>query len=393
MNNLVPGKAAIVGIGQTEFSKDSKRSEMKLAIEAVSAALKDAGLTGADVDGLSTFTMDNNQEMMVARLIGSPGLKMFSRVDYGGGAACGPLAHAAQAVAAGVCECVVIYRAFNERSGARFGTGELFGQHHLNPVTIQMGNYLPHGLMTPASWFGMTARRYMHEYGYTSEDWGRVSVSLRDFAATNPNSTFYGKPITLDDHQNSRMVCDPLRLLDCCQETDGAVAAVITSVERAKTLEQDPVVIEAATQMSLPTSDMMTNFYLDDMAGVPEGAAMAKELFAQSGLNTKHLSAAMFYDHFSPAIPIQMEEWGICGRGEAKELVKDGYISRGGTLPVNTHGGMIGEAYLHGVNGILEAVRQIRGQSCNQIEDPEHILVTAGAGIPSGAAILGRADN
>ena len=249
-----PGRTAIVGIGATEFSKDSGRSELQLATEAVHAALTDAGLTPQDVDGMATFAMDTNPEIDVARSLGVPQLRFFSRVTYGGGAACAVLQQAALAVDAGVCDVVVVYRAFNERSGLRFGLGT--GGRPVTPTTesAKLAFTNPFGLLAPAQQVAMFARRYMHFCGATSEDFGRVSVADRRHAATNPKAWFYGKPITLEDHQSSRWISEPLRLLDCCQESDGAQALVITSLERARSLPNAPAVIAAAAQGPAPIS-------------------------------------------------------------------------------------------------------------------------------------------
>ncbi|NUS45644.1 MAG: lipid-transfer protein, partial [Mycobacteriaceae bacterium] len=227
------GKAAIVGIGATEFSKDSGRSELRLAAEAVRHALDDAGLTPADVDGLVTFTMDTNAEIAVARELRIPELKFFSRINYGGGAAAATVQQAAMAVATGVADVVVAYRAFNERSGHRFGQVSAAAAQQVNTNGIDNGFHYPMGIATPAATVAMAARRYMHEYGATSADFGRIAVLDRKHAATNPNAWFHGKPITLEDHQNSRWVAEPLHLLDCCQESDGGVALGFTTAHPA----------------------------------------------------------------------------------------------------------------------------------------------------------------
>lgn len=388
MHNALSRKAAIAGIGATEFSKDSGRSEMHLACEAVKAALEDAGLKGADIDGMCTFSMDNNWESEILRQVGGRELKFFSRTEFGGGAACGPFVHAATAIASGLCEVVVIYRALNERSGLRFGTGQMMNTSPLNPNIINFSHYFPFGFMTPAAWIAFSARRYMHEFGATSEDFGRVAVAMRDFAATNPKAFFYNKPISLQDHQASRMIADPLRLLDCCQESDGAVAFVVTTTERARHLKHTPAVIASARQSMVNTSRMMTSFYGDTISGIAEFDACANDLYQMAGLTPDHIDVACLYDHFSPWVLPQLEAFGFCKRGEAKDFVKDGHIARGGSLPVNTHGGQLGEAYIHGMNGIAEAVRQIRGASVNQVANVHHVLITAGAGVPTGAAIL-----
>jgi acetyl-CoA acetyltransferase len=379
-------RAAIVGIGATEFSKMSGRTELKLAVEAVRAALDDAGLQPSDVDGLVTFTMDANSEIAVARELGIARLSFFSRINFGGGAACATVQQAAMAVATGVAEVVVCYRAFNERSGHRFGRVSTAVAAAPTSNGIDASWSYPMGLGTPAADVAMFARRYQHVYGATSEDFGRVAVADRKHAAVNPNAWFYQKPITLEDHQQSRWVVEPLHLLDCCQESDGGVAIVVTSAERAKDLPQKPAVIAAAAQGSGQDQFVMTSYYRDDLLGLPEMRVVGDQLWAQSGLAPQDIGTAVLYDHFTPFVLVQLEELGFCGPGEAREFIADGAIEIGGVLPVNTHGGQLGEAYIHGMNGIAEAVRQIRGTSVNQVGGP--VLVTAGTGVPTSGLIV-----
>ncbi|MET7714013.1 lipid-transfer protein [Streptomyces sp. NPDC005407] len=374
-------RAAVVGIGATEFSKDSGRSELKLAVEAVRAALDDAGLSPTDVDGLVTFTMDTSPEITVAQAAGIGELSFFSRIHYGGGAACATVQQAALAIASGVAEVVVCYRAFNERSGRRFGSGV----QHREPSAegTALGWNLPFGLLTPASWVAMAAQRYLHTYGLTPESFGHVAVTDRRHAATNPAAYFYEKPITLADHAASRWIVEPLRLLDCCQETDGGQAIVVTSVERARDLPQPPAVIVAAAQGAGRAQEQMTSFYRDDLTGLPEMGVVARQLWQTSGLAPGDIDVGIVYDHFTPFVLMQLEEFGFCKPGEAADLVA------ADTLPLNTHGGQLGEAYLHGMNGIAEAVRQLRGTSVNQIPGAARTLVTAGTGVPTSGLILG----
>ncbi|MEY3147372.1 MAG: hypothetical protein RL688_591 [Actinomycetota bacterium] len=389
IGNQLGGKASIVGIGATEFSKESGRSEMSLASEAVAAAIADAGLTPSDVDGMVTYSSDNNPEVEIARHVGIGSLRHFSRVHYGGGAACGTVALAAMAVATGVADVVVCYRAFNERSGRRFGAGI---QDIPNAATAERAQFswtTPFGQLTPASWVAMVARRYMHLYGATSQDFGRVAVAGRRHAATNPAAWFYNQPITLEDHQASRWIVDPLHLLDCCQESDGGQALVITSAERARDLPNTPALIVATAQGAGEEQWTMTSFFRDDIAQLPEMKVVADELWTSSGLTPADIQTAILYDHFTPYVLMQLEEFGFCGRGEAKDFIKDGALEMGGTLPINTHGGQLGEAYIHGMNGIAEAVRQVRGTSVNQVDSVENVLVTAGTGVPTSGLILG----
>ena len=387
----ISGRAAIVGLGATEFSKNSGRTELRLAMEATLAALADAGIDPSEVEGFSSYTMDKVPEYEIARLLGAKNVKFFSQIPHGGGAACAPVMHAAMAVATGVAKTVVVFRAMNERSWYRFGNGSYgFGN---TPIfeNVNYGWYMPHGFHTPAAWVAMFARRYMHTYGVTSEDFGRVAVAVRDFAATNPAAFFYGKPITLADHQASKWIAEPLHLLDCCRESDGAVAMVITSSERARDLKQKPVIVKAASQGIADGQQSMTSFYRDDITGLPEMAVVANELYAQSGLTPEDFQTAVIYDHFTPFVLPQLEEFGFCKRGEAKDFVRAGHHARGGTLPINTHGGQLGEAYIHGMNGVAEAVRQVRGTAANQVADVENVLVTAGTGVPTSGLILGCA--
>jgi acetyl-CoA acetyltransferase len=389
MTSTLGGQAAIVGIGATEFSKESGRSELSLACEAVTAAIEDAGLEPSDIDGMVTFTMENNPEIEVARNVGIGPLRHFSRVHYGGGAACGTVALAAMAVATGAADVVVCYRAFNERSGRRFGSGV---QDLPNAATSERAAYSwtsPYGLLTPASWVAMVARRYMHDYGATSEDFGRVAVVDRMHAATNPAAWFYEQPITLEDHQASRWIVEPLHLLDCCQESDGGQALVVTTAERARDLRQPPAIVTAAAQGAGADQWNMTSFYRDDIAQLPEMGIVADELWTSSGLGPADVQTAVLYDHFTPYVLMQLEEFGFCQRGEAADFITDGRIEVGGELPLNTHGGQLGEAYIHGMNGIAEAVRQVRGTSVNQVDAVEHVLVTAGTGVPTSGLILG----
>ncbi|ASR36278.1 lipid-transfer protein [Prauserella marina] len=390
MSGTFSGVAAIAGIGATEFSKNSGRSEWQLACECVLAALDDAGLGVEDVDGFALFTMENNPEIAVARALGIPRLSFFSRIPHGGGGACAPVQQAALAVATGVADVVVVYRAFNERSGHRFGAGP--PPFAYTPSTDQeYRNWInPYGLLTPAQQEAFLATRYLHKYGATTEDFGRVSVLSRKHAATNPKAWFYQRPITLEEHQNSRWIAEPLRLLDCCQESDGGQALVIVSTERARDLRHPPAVIRAAAQGSGPRQISMSSYYRDDIDRLPEVAYVAEQMWRQAGIGPSDIDAAVLYDAFTPMVLLQLEEYGFCGIGEAKDLIASGALELDGKLPVNTHGGQLGEGYIHGVNGIAEGVRLVRGTSVNQpAKTLDHVLVTGGSPVPHSAVVLG----
>ncbi|MFP6600217.1 MAG: lipid-transfer protein [Deltaproteobacteria bacterium] len=390
MPTTLKDEACIVGIGETEFSKNSGRSELQLACEAVSAALDDCGLEPSKVDGLTTFTMDTSDEIEVAQAVGLGDLKFYSRIPYGGGAAIGVMQQAVMAVATGVADYVVVYRAFNERSGRRYSAGIADGI--VTADLIHWSWYMPFGLLTPASWVAMFTQRYMHQYGATGEDLARVAISARKFAVNNPRAFFYGKPMTVEDHQASRWIVEPLRLLDCCQESDGGCACVVTTPERARDLAQTPALVRGVAEAATRGQENMTSFYRPDISYLPETDLVAEQVYEQSGLGPSDLDAAIIYDAFTPIVLFQLESWGLCGRGEAGGFVGDGNLDIDGRLPTNTHGGQLSEAYIHGMNGVNEGVRLIRGDSVNQPSKNDHVLVTGGVGVPTSGMILGQAN-
>jgi len=373
-------EAAIAGIGATEFSKESGRSELQLAAECSLAACEDAGVNPHDIDGMITFTIDNSDEIGLARCLGVKDLAYTTRIPGGGAAAAATIYQAMALVNAGLCSNVLIWRAMNERSQYRFGQ---------NPNNMQgytgghgTGSLLwciPYGAMTPASWGALQGARYMHTYGISNRDLGYLAVQQRAYAATNPKAWFYERPITLEDHQNSKWIQEPwLRLLDCCQESDGGVAILVTSLERARDLKQPPVKIVGACQSIPYNVEVISNYYHDDLTIMPEAWGTAKRLYAQTGMKPTDMQAAMIYDAFSPQVLMQLEAFGFCGKGEAAEFIKSGAIAIDGQLPINTHGGLAGEAYIHGMNSMAEGVRQVRGSSVNQVKDVTNVLVSSG---------------
>jgi acetyl-CoA acetyltransferase len=292
----------------------------------------------------------------------------------------GVLQHAAAAIAAGTAEVVVAYRAIRARSGAtRFGgakTAPSPTSGHSGTTAMQW--CMPFGVLTPASWMAFNAVRYMHTFGVTSADIGRAVVQLRAYAATNPAAWFYQRPITLDDHQNSRWIVEPcIHLLDCCQETDGSVALVITSAERARDLPHVPVRIAAASAAGVFEQEIASDHYRPDLSVMDGSVALAGRLFGRSGFERADIDVALVYDAFSPILLMQLEALGFCGPGEAKDFVAGGALAPGGALPTNPNGGLIGEGYIHGLNLVLEAVRQLRGTAANPIAGARTALVTA----------------
>jgi acetyl-CoA acetyltransferase len=386
-------QAAIIGIGQTEFSKQIGKTEHRVACEAIAAAIADAGLTPKDIDGVVRYDIETNTELALIYSLGIPHLRFFAGVTSGGGAVCGTIVLAAMAVATGQANNVVCFRARNRGKRSVTGPGKFGGGRPWEKTPQLLTDFyqyhIPFGLVTPAQEMALIYRRHMHEYGTTTEHFGLVAVAQRAHASRNPNAMMR-TPITLADHQASRWIAEPLRLLDCCLETDGACAVVVTSAERARDARQCPAYILAGAQAEGPIHIQMAD-YFQHWREETGGRAVAKQLYAMAGVAPADVDAAMFYDHFSPAVLLSLEDYGFCKPGESGPFVAAGNIGwPNGSLPVNTHGGSLSEAFIHGYNHILEGVRQIRGMSTSQVADAELVLVTSSNTDPTGAILLRR---
>ena len=382
----IRGKAAIVGIGQTEFSKDSGRSTLHMALEAILQALGDAGLQPNDVDGVVKMSANSDIfEIDLLRSLNLSNLRFFNEIPHGGGAACGTIVGAVAAVASGMADVVITFRSLNERSERRFGQSTVGGG-----VGGWGQDKIPHGLVTPAQWVAMFGQRYLHEYNYTTEEFGRVSVLCRKHASMNPHAMMFERPITLEDHQISRWITEPLRLFDCCLDTDGACAAIVVSAEKAKQLKGTPAYIVAAAQGTGSRTEMMTSYQRKSLARLEEAESTAKELYRVAELEPKDIDVAEIYDHFTPMVLMALEAYGFAELGKAPELFREGRLELDGDMPMNTHGGHLGEGYLHGFGHIVEGVRQIRGTAVNQAKSARTCLVTSGTGVPTSGIILAR---
>lgn len=374
-------KAAVVGIGETEYSKRSGKTELALACEAIRAAVKDAGLTVGDIDGLVRFDMDAVDEVALTSHLGLKNLGWMSHTGYGGTGGNAVVVHAAAAIAAGLANVVVCYRSLNERSGVRYGQASTWVS---DEVAGFQAFQMPWGMLTPAHMFGQFARRHMLEYGTTSEQFGQVAVALRRHGSMNERAMMR-KPITLEDHQASRMIADPLHLLDCCIESDGGCAVIVAAADRARDLRRPPAWIMGAAQGSGTRAQGIV--FRDDLA-VPESVYTARDVYRSAGVGPSDIDAVMIYDHFTPFVIFSLEAYGFCERGQGGAFVEGGRIEFDGELPVNTHGGNHSEAYIHGLPHVIEAVRQLRGDSSAQVSDAELILSCSSVAQLSAAVIL-----
>lgn len=378
-------QAAIAGIGCTEFSRDSGVSVFTLATRAIKAAIADAGLRLSDIDGLATFgTNDSVAPNVLAQALGMQSMNWYVDQFYGGSVSLSILGQASLAVSAGVADCVVCYRALNGRSemrlnGSAMSTGRL-------PWDIAAK--LPAGIIAPAQEIALAARSHMERFGTTSEDLGHIALLSRHNALDNERAMMR-KPLTMDDYLASRWIVEPFRKFDCCLETDGAVAVVVVSAERAKDLPHRPVTVRGAAWGG--GVNVVNNGHTD----LSESPAklIAPRLYAAAGLGPDDIDFAELYDCFTYTVLSQIEGYGFAEPGGVPEMMADAKFDRqGGSLPINTHGGLMSEGYLHGMNHIYEAVEQIRGDA-GERQVPRHdvALVTGQLGYVSGyssAAVL-----
>ena len=380
-------RAAIAGVGYTEFSKNSGVSTQTLALRAIRAAVDDAGLSIGDLDGVACHRVgDSIQASIVAQALGIRDLRYHLDMFGGGSTSVSVVAAAAMAVATGMAEVVVCWRAVNARSGFRMG-----GTGRSAPDTVEFQYLTPYGYVTPPQQFALMTRAYMHAAGVEAEDLGRVAITQRRHAMDNARAMMRTL-LTMDDYLASRWIAEPLRLFDCCLETDAAVALVVTSPERARHLAQRPVLISGAvvggghTMYSNQRGDLTTTAAAD----------ASKRLWAMAGVGPADVDVAELYDAFTPLVLMQLEDYGFCGRGEAKGLVADGTTALGGRLPVNTHGGFLSEGYVHGLNHVAEAVAQLRG-TCGDRQVPSaHVALSTGQpGLTAGtmSALVLRRDS
>jgi acetyl-CoA acetyltransferase len=378
----IQDKVAIVGIGHLPFAKDIGRPIADTAVEAIQLALADAGLQNEDVDGMCMLEMEATHEVSIARRLGVDGLKWWSKISYGGGASSATVMHAAAAIASGLATTVVCHRARNR--GAR--TSRPWSQER-ELVKDDKALHVPWGLIRPVDVIGMWAHRHMHEFGTKREHFGNVAIAARKHAQHNPYAMMKGRPLDMETYLNARVIGYPLHLYDCCLETDGALACIVTSIDRARNLKQKPVLVHSVAQASGPNPVHLAN-YNNTPTMETTGKFCAELLWQRSQLKPKDLQCAQIYDAFTPLVVTGLEDYGFCKRGEGGPFTENGRIEIGGELPVLTSGGGLSEAYVHGFNLILEGVRQIRGTSTNQVPNCKATLVTGASGVATSAVVL-----
>jgi acetyl-CoA acetyltransferase len=371
-------QACIVGIGETPFVRKpgSGVSMLALQLQAAKRAIEDAGLTNKRIDGLMPFPGLGTVEEFAANL-GIETLRFAATVNMGGAAPVASLRAAAAAIMAGIVDYVLLPAGWNAYSGFRAREAVAADVSALPGQAIARDYYIPHGLTAPPQWYSLMARRHMHEFGTKAEHLGAIAVAMRKHAQLNPNAVMRGKSMTLDDYLASPMITAPYRLFDCCLETDGAAAVIVTSAERARDLKRRPVYIMGVAAAQPYPADEMTNRKDIFKTGL---TIAAPEAFAMAGVAPNDVDFAEIYDCFTFEVLQQIEEAGFCKRGEGGPFVEGGRIELGGELPVNTHGGLLSEAHVLGMSHIVEATRQLRGDAGERQVKDAHLGVVTGWG-------------
>lgn len=407
MSEAARRRACIVGVGETRYARwggITDVSEHALALEAILRAVADAGLPVDAVDGVTSFAGDRNEPAFLAWDLGLPELRFANMVWLpGGGGGCAAVGNAALAVESGQAEVVVAFRSLCQGQFHRFGQGPGARPDRARTPALRRATSLleahtaftlPFGALNAPIVYTLPMRRHMYRYGTTEEQLGHVAVTFRAHAARNPRAVMGAKPMTLADHQASPMIADPFRLFDCCLETDGACAVVVTTEERARDAAARPIEILASAQGTVGGygwGPFATHDIPDEHYATGGGTSVARRLWERAGLGPADVDVAQLYDHFSGLVLLSLEDFGFCAPGESGPFVASGALRwPDGALPANTHGGSLSEAYIHGLNHVVEGVRQLRGTSTCQVEGAEVCLVTSAAGVPTSALVLGR---
>lgn len=387
--NTLKDKAAIAGIHATSYLPVSTRQPLELALEAIMGAIRDAGLSPKDIDGIVRYTIDGTgNDQILASNLGIEDLAFSVEIPFYGGSGCAAVGAAAAAVAAGLARCVVVYRAYTPYDMQDFAKR--------NSSTIWSRDSGVADFMRPYGWLSMmdtyalTFEAHAAKYGTTTEQLGAIAVAIRKCANRNPAALLHDTPLTSESHRSSPIVSGRLTVDDVTLSAgDGGCAVIVTTAEMAKSLPHTPAYIMAAASGlgSHPSLIWEMRLFRDD-ATISPAAYVAPRLFGMAGITPKHIDVAEIYDCSTVNVLLQLEDYGFCKKGEGGQFVMNGNVELGGELPITTAGGMLAEAPLHGFAHVLEAVRQIRGTSFSQVPDAEFVLTTSSVPTPTSAIIL-----
>ena len=392
-DSTIRDKAAIVGIGQTRFSKGLGLSEYEMAVEAIFNACDDAGISPRCIDAVVRYDMEQIDEEQLLSVLGNPELRFFAGTGWGGGGSASVVVLAAAAIASGMANTVLVYRSRARGKYSGYGKDPKQGGRYWEKLPASLPGlnqwHVPQGLVSAFQEMAMISMRHRIEHGTSDDQYADVAIAFRNHALRNPHAVMR-TPMTRADHHQSRMIADPLRLFDCNIETDGAVALLVTSTERARDLKQPPAIIRAGAMVAgshhIRLSTLFTREWDEESA-----VRVARRLFAMADCTAADIDVAFFYDFFTALVIIALEQYGFAPRGQGGPFVESGGLEwPNGRLVCNTNGGQLSEAFIHGFNNTVEAVRQIRGTSTSQVEDCELALVAGANTDPTGAVILRR---
>ena len=376
-------KAAITGVGETAYVRGSGKSAFQLQIEASLTAIADAGLTPKDIDGIIPIGITGAPAEEFVTNFGIDDLRFSALTPMGGASSIAAVQCAAAAIAAGLCNHVLIAAGRNSFLGARAGVRI----HEMPQFHFVTEFELPLGAIAPAQLYAPMARRHMELYGTTSKQLGEIAVTTRQHALLNDNAIMK-KPITIDEHQKSRMIADPFRLLDCSLESDGGAAFVVSAAERAKDMRQPPTYVMGIAEGHPDSPSSITQRADMTRLGLAKAAPKA---FAMAQVRPDDIDVAEIYDCFTWIVLCQLEDMGFCKKGEGGAFVEGGRLRLSGALPTNTHGGLLSQAHMLGLNHVVELVRQLRGQAGRaQVADARIGLATGYGDLGDGAMVIMR---
>ena len=371
----VSGKTAVVGLGETRYYKHGQAPvpEFRLLLDAVKAAADDAGIDVKDIDGLCSYASERSDPTRIATALGLKDLSVSTLVwQGGGGGGSGAIANAAAALAAGYAKYVCVFRCLAQGQFKRLGQAEGGAN-----AAFPMSYVLPYGLSSPAQRMAMRVRRFMHENNVGQGPMKAISLASYHHAQQNPRAVMYGRPLTPEDYDNSRWIVEPFHLFDCCMENDGAAAIILTTADRAKDLKNKPAYVLAAGQgIDFRQGAAAHNAPKYASSGFEMAA---KRLYDMAGVGPKDIDVCQAYENFTGAVMISLVEHGFCAPEECEEFMTlDNFKAPTGKLPLNTSGGNLAECYMHGLELVVEAARQVRGQSPNQVDNVETSMVISG---------------
>ena len=389
MARSLRGQVVAAGIGETTYYKHSQSPdpEFVLALKAILAACEDAGISAKQIDGFASYSNDRNEPSRIAAALGIPDLK-FSNMQWGGGGGggAGAIGNAAAAIHAGLADCVVVYRALAQGQFARFGQGNVGAS-----VTGESAFNAPYGVMSPAQKYGMRNMRFMHEHGVPREALRAVSMASYHHAQANPRAVMHGRPLSEEKYDNSRWICEPYRLFDCCLENDGAAAVILMAAERVADLQQPPVYLLSAAMGSEYRNGAPV--HNAPLYGTSSFTTVAPRLWQMAELGPSDVDVVQSYENFSGAVVMSVVEHGFCTAEEIGEFFQlENLIAPTGKMPLNTSGGNLAECYMHGLELQVEAIRQVRGTSTSPVPDTDVSLVMSGPMVtPTSSCIFGSA--